>query len=74
MAFKHPATFPEQLANDHILSWSNEDDIIYDPFAGSGTTGIIAYKNNRNFILSELSINYCDIIKQRFYNNFNLTV
>ena len=67
----NPAPFPEQLANDHILSWSNEDDIVYDPFAGSGTTGIMAYKNNRNFILSELSNNYCDIIKQRFYNNFN---
>lgn len=35
----HPAVFPEQLANDHIISWSNEGDIVFDPFMGSGTTG-----------------------------------
>jgi site-specific DNA-methyltransferase (adenine-specific) len=35
---KHPAPFPEQLAMDHILSWSKENDIVYDPFMGSGTT------------------------------------
>ena len=46
----HPAVFPEKLAEDHILSWSNEGDLVLDPFVGSGTTGIAAIKLNRNFI------------------------
>jgi len=65
VAFKHPAIFPEQLANDHIISWSNEGDLIYDPFMGSGTTAKMAIKNNRNFIGSELSPEYCDIANKR---------
>jgi site-specific DNA-methyltransferase (adenine-specific) len=64
-AFKHPAIFPEQLANDHIISWSNEGDIVYDPFAGSGTTGKMAILNKRKCIMSEISTEYCDIIKKR---------
>ena len=64
-AFKHPAIFPEQLANDHILSWSNEGDIVYDPFAGSGTTGKMAILNKRKCIMSEISDEYCEIIKKR---------
>jgi len=62
---KHPAPFPEQLANDHILSWSNEGDLVYDPFMGSGTTAKMAIKNNRNWIGSEISEEYCSIIEQR---------
>jgi site-specific DNA-methyltransferase (adenine-specific) len=62
---EHPAVFPEALANDHILSWSNENDIIYDPFAGSGTTGKMAILNKRKCIMSEISTEYCDIIKKR---------
>tara|TARA_R110000744_G_scaffold2169_1_gene8558 strand:- start:8 stop:841 length:834 start_codon:yes stop_codon:yes gene_type:complete len=62
---KHPAIFPEQLANDHIISWSNENDIVYDPFMGSGTTAKMAKLNNRNWIGSEISKEYCDIIEQR---------
>lgn len=62
---KHPAPFPEQLANDHIISWSNESDLIYDPFMGSGTTAKMAILNNRNWIGSELSSEYCDMIEQR---------
>jgi site-specific DNA-methyltransferase (adenine-specific) len=61
----HPAIFPEQLANDHIISWSNEGDIVYDPFAGSGTTGKMAILNKRKCIMSEISAEYCDIIKKR---------
>ena len=38
IAFEHPAIFPEKLAYDHIFSWSNPKDIVYDPFLGSGTT------------------------------------
>jgi DNA modification methylase len=62
---KHPATFPEQLANDHIISWSNEGDIVYDCFMGSGTTAKMALLNNRNYIGSEMSEEYCEIIKER---------
>ena len=47
---KHPAVFPEQLANDHILTWSNEGDLILDPFVGSGTTPKMAKLNGRNYI------------------------
>ena len=61
----HPAPFPQQLANDHIISWSNEGDLIYDPFAGSGTTGKMAILNKRKCIMSEISAEYCDIIKKR---------
>ena len=61
----HPAPFPEQLANDHIISWSNEGDLVYDPFAGSGTTGKMAILNKRKCIMSEISAEYCDIIKKR---------
>lgn len=61
----HPAPFPEQLANDHIISWSNENDLIYDPFAGSGTTGKMAILNKRKCIMSEISVEYCEIIKKR---------
>lgn len=65
IAYKHPATFPEQLANDHIISWSNKNDLIYDPFMGSGTTAKMSKINNRNWIGSEMSEEYCEIIKQR---------
>lgn len=62
---KHPAPFPEQLASDHILSWSNEGDIFYDPFMGSGTTAKMSITNNRQWIGSEMSYEYCEIIKER---------
>ena len=69
IAFNHPAIFPEQLANDHIISWSNEGDVVYDPFAGSGTTCKMAVVNNRNWIASETSKDYCNIIEQRLNPN-----
>jgi site-specific DNA-methyltransferase (adenine-specific) len=65
IAFQHPATFPEKLAEDHILSWSNEGDTILDPMAGSGTTLKMAKKNNRNYMGIEISPEYIDIIKKR---------
>jgi DNA modification methylase len=65
IAFKHPAIFPEQLANDHIISWSNEGDLVYDPFMGSGTTAKMSILSNRNWIGSELSNEYCNIIEER---------
>ena len=62
---EHPAIFPEQLANDHIISWSNKGDLILDPMAGSGTTLKMAQKNNRNYIGIEISPEYCELIKKR---------
>lgn len=62
---QHPAIFPEELANDHIISWSNEGEIIYDPFMGSGTTAKMSIMNKRNWLGSEISKEYCEIIKQR---------
>ena len=61
----HPAVFPEQLINDHIISWSNEGDLVFDPFMGSGTTAKMSVKNNRNYIGSEISKEYCDIAEER---------
>ena len=65
IAFKHPAIFPEQLANDHIISWSNEGDTVLDIFSGSGTTAKMAKLNNRNYIGFEISKEYCDIAEER---------
>lgn len=64
-AHKHPAIFPEKLAEDHILSWSNEGDNVLDPFAGSGTTLKVARLLNRNFIGIEINKEYVDIIAKR---------
>jgi site-specific DNA-methyltransferase (adenine-specific) len=61
---EHPAIFPEQLAEDHILSWSNETDIILDPFSGSGTTCKMAKKNNRKFIGIDISEEYCKLAEK----------
>jgi DNA modification methylase len=65
VAFEHPAIYPEKLAYDHIKSWSNENDIIYDPFMGSGTTAKAAISANRKWIGSEISEEYCKIIEKR---------
>ena len=61
----HPAPFPEQLAADHIRSWSNEGDTVYDPFMGSGTTAKMAHILKRNWIGSELSKEYVDLANKR---------
>jgi DNA modification methylase len=63
--WKHPAPFPEALAHDHIVSWSKEDDLVYDPFMGSGTTAYVARSLNRRWIGSEISKEYCDMIQKR---------
>ena len=69
--FKHPAPFPEQLAKDHIISWTNERDLVYDCFMGSGTTAKMCLKNNRDFIGSEISKEYCEITNKRIGNYLN---
>jgi site-specific DNA-methyltransferase (adenine-specific) len=61
----HPAQFPEDIANDHILSWSNVGDTVLDPFCGSGTTGKMAWLNYRKFIGIEISDEYCEIARKR---------
>lgn len=60
-----PAIFPEQLAQDHILSWSNEGDVVLDCFMGSGTTAKMALLNNRKYIGFEISKEYCEIANER---------
>lgn len=65
IAYKHPAIFPEALVRDQIITWSNESDIIYDPFIGSGTTAKIAKMLNRNFLGSEISEEYFLIARER---------
>jgi DNA modification methylase len=62
---EHPAPFPEKLVEDHIISWSNEGDVVLDPFMGSGTTAKMAKLNNRNFIGFECSEEYCKIANDR---------
>lgn len=61
----HPAVFPEQLAQDHILSWSKECDVVLDPFMGSGTIAKMAILNNRHYIGFEVSKEYCEIARER---------
>jgi len=62
---EHPAQFPEALARDHIISWSNEGDTVLDCFAGSGTSLKMAEEYNRKWIGSEISEEYCKIIEKR---------
>ena len=63
--WEHPATFGEGLATDHILSWSNEGDIVFDPMCGSGTTCKMAQILKRKWIGSEISAEYCKIAEDR---------
>jgi site-specific DNA-methyltransferase (adenine-specific) len=65
IAYQHPAIFPEKLAQDHILSWSNEGDIVLDPFGGSGTVAKKAIELNRKWISIEISKEYCELAEKR---------
>jgi len=65
IATNQPAVFPEALARDHILSWSNEGDIVLDPFSGSGTTAKMAKLMGRQFIGIEVNPEYCEIAEER---------
>ena len=65
VAYDHPAIFPEQLAYDHILTWSNENDIVLDPFMGSGTTAKMCIKADRQYIGFERNENFYNLSKKR---------
>lgn len=64
----HPAVFPEVLAHDHIITWSNENEIVLDPFMGSGTTGVACINTNRKFIGIEIDDTYFETAKKRIKN------
>ena len=65
IAFEHPAIFPEKLARDHIYTWSNEGDMVYDPLMGSGTVAKICILEDRNYLGSEINKNYCKLAEKR---------
>ncbi len=65
IAFNHPAVFPEKLAEEHILSWTNDGDLVFDPMCGSGTTCKMAAINRRKYIGVDVSHEYIDIAKKR---------
>jgi DNA modification methylase len=65
LAFKHPATFPEQLAEDHILSWTNKNELVLDPMCGSGTSCVVARKLCRRYIGIDINPEYTTISKKR---------
>lgn len=67
----HPAGFPESLVNDHIVSWSNVGDTVFDPMMGSGTTGKVSRKLGRNFIGIEIDKEYFKISEDRVYGDIN---
>ena len=71
IAFNHPAVFPEKLAQDHILSWSNEGDLVFDPMCGSGTTCKMALINNRNYLGCDIAQEYVDIAIERINQYLN---
>jgi|14_taG_2_1085336.scaffolds.fasta_scaffold00110_21 site-specific DNA-methyltransferase (adenine-specific) len=64
-AFKHPAMFPESLAEDHVMTWTNEGDLIVDPFVGAGTTTKMAAINGRRWLGIDISEEYVDIANER---------
>lgn len=68
---QHPAVFPLTLVTDHIISWSNESDTVFDPFMGSGTTGIACFNTNRNFIGIEKDMIYFELAKRRINDYVN---
>ena len=67
-AKRHPAPFPIALARDHISSWTNRGDVVFDPMCGSGTTCKAAKQLGRNYIGLDISQEYCDIAKGRLKN------
>ena len=71
IAYQHPAIFPEKLVADQINTWTNENDLIYDPFMGSGTVAKMAQILGRNWMGSEISSEYVKIAEERLNTNFS---
>jgi site-specific DNA-methyltransferase (adenine-specific) len=69
IAFQHPAIFPEQLVRDQIYTWTNEGELVYDPFMGSGTTAKVAQLMKRHWVGSEISKEYVEIAEKRLSEN-----
>jgi adenine-specific DNA-methyltransferase len=69
----HPAQFPSDMIERVIKGFSNKDDLILDPFIGSGTTAEVALKNGRKCIGFEINKKYCDLIVDRIKNKLNST-
>ena len=65
LKISHPATFPDELARRHIVTWTNEGDTVYDPMGGSGTVILEAEKNNRLWVTSDISKSYCELMEER---------
>ena len=65
IAYQHPAIFPIQLVKDHIISWTNPGELIFDPFMGSGTTAKAAVQTERSYLGSEISDEYYNICLKR---------
>lgn len=63
--YDHPATFPEALAERHILTWSNPGDVVLDFFAGSGTTAKMARKHARRWLYCDISPQYAVLAEKR---------
>jgi len=61
----HPTQKPEKLLAKIILASSNIGDIVFDPFAGVGTAGVVAKKLNRNFVMAEIDEEYCLYAEKR---------
>ena len=71
-AFEHPAIFPEHLVKDHVLTWSDENDLVLDPFMGSGTTAVICRETNRQYLGYEIDNEYYNICKRRMKEHIPL--
>jgi len=74
VAYGHPALMPEQLASDMISTWTNPGDEVFDPFTGAGTTAKVCHVLGRKFFGTEISTEYCNLVKQRitdYLNNAN---
>lgn len=70
----HPAPFPCELARDHILSWTNENDIVLDPMCGSGTTCKVAHQLGRRFIGIEIASDYVNLARRRVFGEEGRTL
>ena len=61
----HPAVMPVHLAADHVLSWSNSGDVVFDPMAGSGVTLYAAAQNGRRWLGCDISAEYAEVARRR---------